>query len=243
MDKVEFYADGSLLGSDDSSPYSFDWNTSGVADGEYALMAKAYDPSGNVASDNDTTVTVANGGGGSTTTVQFTNNDSQDGYVKAANGGSGAAVGTFESFYGLAIGRGSDGKFNRSFLSFDTSSIPDGATIVDAYITVTRNSSSGSPWSNPAGNQLVIDVNTGCFGGCSTETGDWGASADAAGVAELLAWQSGDQSSGSFNASGRNAINKTGTTQLRLRFTSDQTSTAYLFIDNGASASLTVTYQ
>lgn len=194
---------------------------------------------------------LANGGSPSPTssptspaTVRtLTNLDANDGYVKANSDGSGATVGTLESSYGLAIGRGTDGKHNRTVLSFDTASIPDGATITRAYVTVARNSSSGDPWATPAGNRLVIDVRTGCLGGCTIETGDWAAAVTAADIAEITKVTSGAKTSTDFATAGRNAINKTGTTQLKLRFAANPSSTAYLFIDNGASATLTVTYQ
>ena len=239
--KVEFYVNGMLLGSDTSSPYSLTWDTTSVPNGTHTLMAKAVDAAGNVGTDDDTAVTVSNGGGGSTS-VTFSNVDSQDGYVKANADGSGAGVGAYESTYGLAIGRGSDAKFNRSVLSFDTSSIPDGATITRAYITVTRNSSSGDPWANPAGNTLVIDVKTGCFGGCAIETGDWAASPTQSAVANLVKWTSGSTSSSNMSSAGLGAISKTGTTQFKLRFASNQTSMAYIFIGRGAAATLHVEY-
>ena len=43
--------------------------------------------------------------------------DAEDGYVKAAADGSGAAVGTLEDLSGLALGRGTDGKVHRSVIS------------------------------------------------------------------------------------------------------------------------------
>ncbi len=45
--KVEFYLNGSLLGSTVSSPYSYSWNTAGLS-GSQSLSAKAYDAAGNI---------------------------------------------------------------------------------------------------------------------------------------------------------------------------------------------------
>jgi hypothetical protein len=163
--------------------------------------------------------------------------------VKAGSGGSAPAVGTLESSLGLAIGRGTDGKFNRTLLSFDTSSLPDGATITAATLTVTYRSASGDPWGNPVGNSLVIDAHTGCLGACTIETGDWIASTSSSAVAQLLPFTGGTQTSNLFSAAGLAAINRSGRTQLRLRFASNQTATHYLWIDKGAAATLTVTYQ
>ena len=177
--------------------------------------------------------------GGSGTTVSFNGIASDDGYVKANADGSSPAVGTYST---LAIGRGSDGKYNRAILSFDTSSLPDNATITRAYIVVTYSSRSGDPWAN--GNSLVIDVKTGYFGSASTtETSDWAASPTASAVASIASFTSGTKQSTDFNSAGLSAINKTGKTQLKLRFVNNQSSTAYIFIKEGADAKLYVTYQ
>lgn len=61
IDYVEFYRGGStLLGTDSSSPYSYDWDTTSVADGAYSLTARAYDISGNVRTSSTVGVTVNN---------------------------------------------------------------------------------------------------------------------------------------------------------------------------------------
>ena len=45
--KVEFYVDGALKGTDTASPWSFAFNSTGVANGSHVLTAKAYDAAGN----------------------------------------------------------------------------------------------------------------------------------------------------------------------------------------------------
>ena len=248
LDRVEFLLDGALLGSDATAPYAYSWNSAAASNGAHALQARAVDLAGNTGSSAPVSVTVTGGtggGGGGTTpvTVTFSNEDANDGYVKAGSGGTAPAVGTLESSLGLAVGRGTDSKFNRTLLSFDTASLPDGATVTAATLTVTYRSASGDPWSNPAGNSLVIDANSGCIGACTVETGDWGAATTATAVAQLLSFSGGTQTSNLFTANGLAAINRTGRTQLRLRFGSNQTSTNYIWIDKGATATLRVTYQ
>lgn len=179
------------------------------------------------------------GGGGTGTTATFSNVATYDGYVKATSTGGSATIGTYSN---LAIGRGSDGLFNRAFLHFDTSSIPDSVTITRAYVTVTYSSGSGDPWANPAGNTLVVDVKTGCFNACGTEAVDWSTAPTSSAVASIAKFTSGTKSSSDFGSGGISAINKTGTTQLKLRFTADQSSTAYIFIKYGTYATLTVEY-
>ncbi|MEQ1512512.1 MAG: PHB depolymerase family esterase [Lysobacteraceae bacterium] len=247
LDHVEFLLDGALLGSDATAPYAYSWNSATASNGAHALQARAVDLAGNTGSSAPVSVTVTGGtgggGGGTPVTITFSNEDANDGYVKAGSGGTAPAVGTLESSLGLAIGRGTDSKFNRTLLSFDTSSLPDGATVTSATLTVAYRSASGDPWSNPASNSLVIDAHTGCLGACTIETGDWAATTTSSAVAQLLSFTGGNQTSNLFAASGLAAINKTGRTQLRLRFASNQTTTNYLWIDKGATATLRVTYQ
>ena len=247
IERVEFLLDGALLGSDATAPYGFAWNSTTATDGGHVLTARAVDLAGNTGTSPQVNVTVSGGtgggGGGTPVTVSFQNENANDGYVKAASGGAAPAVGTLESSLGLAIGRGTDGKFNRTLLSFDTASLPDGATVLSATLTVTYRSASGDPWSNPAGNTLVIDANSGCIGACPLETGDWAATTTANAVAQLLPFTGGTQTSTLFAANGLGAVNRAGRTQLRLRFSADQTATNYLWIGNGTTATLTVTYQ
>jgi poly(hydroxyalkanoate) depolymerase family esterase len=243
VERVEFLLDGGLLGSDATAPYSLTWNSSAASNGAHALLARAVDLAGNTGTSAVVSVTVTGGGQTTPITAQFTNEDANDGYVKAAANGASPALGTLESSLGLAIGRGTDGKFNRALLSFDTSSLPDNATVTSATLTVTYRSASGDPWSNPTGNTLVIDANSGCIGACMIETGDWAAAVTASAIAQLVPFSGGSQTSTPFGGPGASAINKTGRTQLRLRFASNQTTTHYLWIGNGATATLTVNYQ
>jgi len=243
IDRVEFLLDGALLQTDAAAPYSISWDSSTSANGNHVLQARALDLAGNVGSSAPVTVSVSGGGnGGTPVTVVFQNENTNDGYVKAGAGGSAPAVGTLESSLGLAIGRGTDGKFNRTILSFDTAAIPDTATLTSATLTVTYRSASGDPWANPAGNSLVVDVRNACFGACTIETTDWAAAPTATAVAQIPRFTGGSQVSTAFAAGGLSAIQRAGRTQIKLRFTSDQTATNYLWIGNGATATLSVTY-
>jgi hypothetical protein len=239
--KVEFYIDGSLADTDTAAPYVFTWNSAGVANGSHSLMAKAYDAANNVSTDNDTSVTVSNTSGG-TTTVSFSSIAADDGYVKANADGTLPAVGTIST---PAIGKGTDAKINRAFFSFDTSALPDTATLVRASLKVTLSSAGGDPWADPAaGNTLVIDLKNGVFGtSAATETTDYAATASASAVAEIIKFTTGTQSSADFNASGLASLNKTGKTQARLQFKQNPSGTSYLFLTEGTGATLTVEYK
>ncbi|UQX00008.1 PHB depolymerase family esterase [Streptomyces sp. RerS4] len=188
------------------------------------------------------------GGDGGTTPpaggrVTLTGIDAEDGYVKAASDGSGAAVGTLEATYGLALGRGTDGRFNRTVLSFDTSAIPAGKTLTRAYVTLTRSGGSGDPWASPPGNRLLVDVQSGCLGGCSVEPSDWAAVTTARGAAEVAPFTAGARASTDLSPTGLGAVNRSGRTQIRLRFERDQTTSAHLFVNRDTRATLTVEYR
>ena len=58
--KVEFYLNGTLLGSDTTAPYSFAWNTAAAADGWHTLSAKAIDSSNNIGTSEAISVLVSN---------------------------------------------------------------------------------------------------------------------------------------------------------------------------------------
>ncbi|HVR07229.1 MAG TPA: Ig-like domain-containing protein [Thermoanaerobaculia bacterium] len=58
--KVEFYVDSVLKSTVTTSPYTFSWNTTTVANGSHTLFTKAYDAANNVGTSATVTVTVSN---------------------------------------------------------------------------------------------------------------------------------------------------------------------------------------
>jgi hypothetical protein len=58
VDHVDFFVDGSLVGTDSSAPFSFGWDTTAVADGAHYIDATAYDGAGNFASATTVNVVV-----------------------------------------------------------------------------------------------------------------------------------------------------------------------------------------
>jgi subtilisin family serine protease len=58
--KVEFFVDGTLLGSDTSSPFSYPWNTQTAANGSHTLTARAIDAYGNTGTSAEVSVTLDN---------------------------------------------------------------------------------------------------------------------------------------------------------------------------------------
>jgi poly(hydroxyalkanoate) depolymerase family esterase len=187
-------------------------------------------------------------GGG--TTVVSNDVDANDGYVKANTDGSASEVGTGETTTGLGMGKSTIAPYKqmRTVLSFDTSSIPDSATVTRAYLTVTAQTFGGNAWSDPANNTLVVDVKDGCLGAsCSIGTDDWGAAPTVTAAASIPQFSTGSKDSSDFDYAGRSMINKAGTTQLKLRFSQFQSLLYYITIYGGGSpsntATLTIVYQ
>lgn len=58
--EVRFFVDNTQVGTDTTAPYSFDWDTATVADGDHVLRADAVDSAGNTGQSGDLTVTVRN---------------------------------------------------------------------------------------------------------------------------------------------------------------------------------------
>ncbi|MCU1228455.1 MAG: Hydrolase [Acidobacteria bacterium] len=58
--KVEFWVDGTLKGTDTTSPYSYSWNTTTYANGTHTLVSKAYDAANNMGQSANVSVTVSN---------------------------------------------------------------------------------------------------------------------------------------------------------------------------------------
>ena len=121
----------------------------------------------------------------------------------------------------LRVGDFSDDTQYKTLVSFDTSSIPDTATITAATLRLKRGTLSGtSPFTTHG--TCTVDMSN-AFGGSTAFAGaDFQAAATTTGVATMSSPASnGTFSTGTLSAAGRTAINKTGTTQFRVNFTLD----------------------
>ncbi|MEP7012281.1 MAG: M28 family peptidase [Acidobacteriota bacterium] len=191
------------------------------------------------------------------TQVTFTSVAAQDGWVlesgETTNVGGSIDVNA-TSTSALRLGDDNKDKQYKSVVSFDTSSIPDGATILSATLRLQRGTVSGTSPFNTHGTCWVdVQGTTGLSGSTTLQTGDFQAAATAAQATSLSnAASNGTWSTGDLNAAGLAVLNKTGTTQLRAYFNlDDNDDTGADFIgyysgDNGTAGNrpqLVVTYQ
>ena len=159
-------------------------------------------------------------------TVTFTSVGSQDGYITESSETSnlGGSVSTSSSnSSGLRTGDNNSDRQLKTFVSFNTASIPDGATIVSATLRLRRGTASGTnPFTTHGACFADIKGGTGFGGSTALTAGDFQAAADANQVAALSnAASNGAFSSGVLNSMGLSFINKAGTTQFRVYFTRD----------------------
>jgi serine protease AprX len=194
------------------------------AAGNYFLVERTTPGCGSTLISNEIPITVTSV---STTpvTVTFSSVASQDGRLwevgETSNVGGGGNS-TDNTTAALRVGDTNADEQYKSLVSFDTSSIPDTATITSATLRLVRGTFSGT---NPftTHGSCVVDIATGGFGGSTAFAfADWQAAATATSVATMSnPTANGSASTGTLNAAGLAAINKTGTTQLRLTFTLD----------------------
>ncbi len=156
-------------------------------------------------------------------TVVFYSEAGNDGYVlentETSNTGGSIDSGSTT----IRIGDDNADRQYKGVVSFDTASLPDGATIVSVQLQLRRQGVNGSP-QTIGGGTIYVDVapTSGFSSNYALQTGDFQASASAVGVTSLsFPANNNDWTTGMFNAAGLTAINKTGRTQLRLYFSVD----------------------
>jgi len=231
------------------------YTDTGLANGTtYYYVVTATNAEGEGTSSNQASATPA--ASTSPVTVTFISVAAQDGYVlesgETTNAG-GSINATASTTSALRLGDDNKDKQYKSVVSFDTSAIPDGATIVSVTVRLLRGTLSGTNPFTTLGTCWADVSNGGFSGSTALQTGDFQAAATAVQAASLSnAAANGTWSEGVLNAAGLAAISKTGTTQLRVYFNlddDDDTGNDYLGYysgDNTTAANrpqLVVTYQ
>jgi len=152
--------------------------------------------------------------------LSFESIASEDGWVRESQKGSGVGGRVNHDAEGSTALTAGDNHSDRQFvfvLSFDTSSIPDNAVITQAVLKLTRGRTLGE---NPfkTHGAMEIDIKTGTFGTERLEGGDFEASADITNVTRIRDQGNKGKVYTINLARGVLHINKSGRTQLRLRF-------------------------
>jgi len=227
------------------------YTTSALGVGSHAITA-SYGGDATFATSSGAATQVVN----ADAVVTLTSIAAQDGWVLESSETSGVG-GSLDSNAGntsaLRVGDDRTRHQYKTVVSFDTSSIPDGATIVSAKLRLLRGTVSGtSPFSTFGTCWVDVRSGSGFSGSTALETGDFQAAATAVQAAAMSnPTSNGTWSEGNLDASGLGAIDKTATTQLRIYFSLDDNnnSTAdYIGFYSGDSSSsanrpqLVVTY-
>lgn len=176
---------------------------------------------------------------GTPTATFFSDGGLSDGYTIGI-----AGVGTGNSTTELRMGDVGGTQTYRSILSFDTSLIPDSATVTAASLYFCRSGIGGvlpvNPFTGSQGNP-ILDIRTGTFGNAFLENSDYQAAADANNVGCFA----GSAKNNNYfvrvdvQSGGLGAINRTGTTQFKFYFPSTDPGDDYIrFYDGDAGAVL-----
>jgi S-formylglutathione hydrolase FrmB len=161
-------------------------------------------------------------GGTPPSQATFVSIGAEDGWVRESaetSGAGGTAQAGSSGAAALVAGDHSGDEQYKAIVSFDTSSLPDGAAIVSATLRLKRGTVSGtSPFTTHG--RCSVDARTGGFGASAAlEASDFEAAATAEQVGILgNPIADGISSEARLNAAGRSAIHRSGRTQFRLSF-------------------------
>ena len=172
---------------------------------------------------------------GVTTEVTFASVGAEDGMIVESTetsdvGGRASSVGTEGG--SLRVGDFGGDPQVKTIVSFDTSSLPEGAVVTSATLRLRRGTLAGANPFDTLG-VITVDLHDSGFGGDPAfAASDFEAAATHPAVATLSnALANGDWSEGTLDAAGLAALNAAGTTQFKLYFPLDDN-------DNGSQDSL-----
>ncbi len=156
-----------------------------------------------------------------TTTLTLLSVGTQDGWILEYGENSnvgGTLNATATTFY---LGDDAQDRQYRAILSFNTAALPDNAVITKVTLKIKRQGIVGiNPFTTHG--KLAVDIRKGAFGVAALQTIDFNAAASKNGVAQFSSTpQAGNWYVANLNATAFSFVNKTGTTQFRLRFTKD----------------------
>ena len=135
VDRVELKANGTVVGTDSSSPYSFSWNSANAANGIVNLVATAYDAAGNATASAPVAVNVAN-------TVPPVTNDTTPPVVRIDNPVAGAVSGNVTVSVSATDNSGASGISESLYI--DNALVASGKGGALAYTWRTKRAGSGN---------------------------------------------------------------------------------------------------
>jgi serine protease len=142
-----------------------------------------------------------------------------DGIVAESSENSSLGGMIYPSLYFIAMGDDASNRQYRSILSFNTAALPDNAVITKATIKIRT---AGTMGTNPftTHGPLLADIKKSSFGSSvGLEAADWQGSANLSNAATFSGTPANGWYSAKINSNGLPFINKSGVTQLRLRYT------------------------
>ncbi|MGE5072346.1 MAG: DNRLRE domain-containing protein, partial [Anaerolineae bacterium] len=155
------------------------------------------------------------------TTVTYRSNPTYDGQIleTSENSNQGGTINATATTFSL--GDDSSNRQYRAILSFNTSGLPDNAVITAVTFKIKQAGSAGSNPYSTMGN-IMADIITGPFSGSnSLQSADFQAASSRNAVMSIANTPTGGLYSKNMNSAYFGYINKTGVTQLRLRFATD----------------------
>lgn len=152
---VEFYQNGNLIGTSNSAPYTFNWNTSSLVQGDtYVLSAKAYDSAGNSTISPNVTATIKDIISPTTSIISPTSGSTVTGTVQiSANASDNLGVSKVD-FYSNGSLLGSS-TFAPYTFSWDTSGLAQGATYA---LTTKTYDNAGNTGTSSSVNVTIKDI-------------------------------------------------------------------------------------
>lgn len=135
--RVDLKVNGTTVASASAAPYSFSWNSAGVANGMASLVAVAHDAAGNAGASATVAVNVANGSGGTVVAA-----DTAAPVVAINNPVAGAVSGTVAVSIAASDDAGAAGI--RTSLSIDGKAVASGTGASLAYSWNTRKAAPGT---------------------------------------------------------------------------------------------------
>jgi len=160
------------------------------------------------------------GSGGSSNRLIFRSLAVEDGWIleAAENGSTGGSLNRGAS--SLNVGDDAADRQFRGLLSFNTAALPDAAVVTKVTLKIRYHSVAGTDPFTTHG-ALTVDIRRGAFNNAALETGDFEADASRSAVGTMPATRTSGWHTRAWTSGILNYVNKTGVTQLRLRFATD----------------------